>query len=400
MAVYNKLTPHFVRSVQHTGITRNGEPKTTDERHTDGHGLMLCVKPSGAKSWVQSIVIEGKRRTFGLGGYPLVSLKEAREIAFENRKVARSGGNPLAHKQGREIPTFSAAAEIVIAIQKAGWKNAGKSEAQWLSSLSQYAFPFIGTKRVDAITTPDILAALLPIWQTKRETASRVRQRISAVMKWAVASKFRPDDPAGPPLLAVLPKGGAPTKRHHAALPHVEVGAALHTIRASCAWPGTKLAFEWLVLTAARSGEVRGARWDEIDGDIWTIPADRMKMNVPHRVPLSRQCMAILDAATSFRDGELIFPSSRGRALSDATISKLLREHGVKAVPHGFRSSFRDWASECTETPRDIMESALAHSNRNKVEAAYARSDLLERRRVLMQGWADYVSQVLELPLP
>ena len=381
----NKLTAAFVANVKHTGNTKSGE------RYTDGHGLMLCVQPSNAKSWVQSIVIEGKRKGFGLGGYPLVSLKEAREVAFENRKVARAGGNPLAGKQGKKVPTFAAAVDAVVAIQKDGWKNASKSEAQWRSSLATYANPVIGDKRVDAITTPDVLDVLLPIWHTKRETASRVRQRISTVMKWAVASKFRPDDPAGEPLLAVLPKG-APKKGHHRALPHAEVGLALRTINGTGAWLGTKLAFEWLVLTACRSGEVRGARWDEIEGDVWTVPADRMKMKETHRVPLSRRCMDILDAAAEIRDGDLIFPSTTGRQLSDATISKLLREQGIPAVPHGFRSSFRDWASEATETPRDVMEAALAHANPNKAEAAYARSDLLERRRMLMQAWADYIA--------
>ena len=386
MAVYNRLTAAGVAGMKHSGKTKSAE------RHSDGHGLMLCVQPSGAKSWIQSIVIEGKRKGFGLGGYPLVSLKEARAVAFENRKVAREGGNPLAGRQSKKVPDFIAAVDAVIDIQKGGWKHSSKSEAQWRSSLDTYAYPLIGAKRVDAITTQDILDVLVPIWHTKRETATRVRQRISAVMRWAVASKYRADDPAGPALSAVLPKG-APQKRHHAALPHAEAALAVRTIRESNAWLGSKLAFEWLVLTACRSGEVRGARWEEIDGDTWTVPADRMKMKVAHRVPLSDRCMAILESAASIRAGDLVFPSPTNRQISDSTISKLLREQGIPAVPHGFRSTFRDWASEMTDTPRAVMEAALAHSNKDKVEAAYARSDLFDRRRVLMGQWADYLAR-------
>ena len=395
VTVRNKLSPASVRAVTHSGKTRSGE------RHVDGNGLMLVVQPSGTKSWVQRIVIHGRRRTFGLGGYPATSLKEARRVAFENRALARQGGDPLALRTRRDIPDFATSAATVIGIQSAAWKNAGKSRGQWESSLATYAFPTIGTKRVDQINSADVMAVLLPIWSSKRETASRVRQRISAVMKWSVAQGYRADDPAGAAVLQALPKGvGAPTQ-HHRALPYHAVGDAVRRVRESRAWLGTKLTFEFGVLTACRSGEVRGARWAEVDlpAATWTIPATRMKAKIEHRVPLSGRCMEILTEARRLPDlvaphssGDLLFPSIRGRELSDATISKLLRQRGIDAVPHGFRSSFRDWASERTNTPHAVMEAALAHVVKNAAERAYARSDLFAKRRALMDRWAAYIS--------
>ena len=387
MTAGNKLSPAFVQAAKHSGRTRS------DERHTDGNGLMLCIQPSGSKSWVQRIVIHGRRRAIGLGGYPLVPLKEARRIAFENRALARRGGDPLALRARRDVPDFATAAAKVIDIQAGAWKDAGKSRRQWESSLAAYAFPVLGSKRVDAIASSDVLAAVLPIWSSKRETASRVRQRISAVMKWAVAQGYRVDDPAGAAVLQALPKGTGKAKRHHRALPYSDVGDAVRRVRESRAWLGTKLAFEFLVLTGCRSGEVRGARWDEVDLDAatWTIPADRMKAKSEHRVPLAPRCVELLDAATDIRTGDLVFPSPHGRQLSDATMSKLVRELGLDAVPHGFRSSFRDWAAETTDTPHAVMEAALAHTIQNAAERAYARSDLFARRRVLMDQWAAHV---------
>ncbi len=389
MTVANKLSPAFVRAAKHTGKTRSAE------RHSDGNGLMLCIQPSGTRSWVQRIVIHGRRRTFGLGGYPLVSLKAARQMAHENRALARQGGDPLALRERHDIPDFTTAAGKVIDIQAGSWKDAGKSRRQWESSLATYAFPMLGTKRVDKITSADVMAAVLPIWTGKRETASRVRQRISAVMKWSVAQGYRGDDPAGPAVLQALPRGDGKPKRHHRALPHTEVAAALSTVRASGAWPATKLAFEFIVLTACRSGEVRGATWSEMDGDAWTIPAERMKAKTEHRVPLSRQALAVLEKARAIprtaASADLVFPSTQGRVMGDNVISKLLRTLGIAAVPHGFRSSFRDWGAERTNTPHAVMEAALAHTIRNQAEAAYARSDLFGKRRTLMERWAAYI---------
>ena len=361
---------------------------------------MLCIQPSGSKSWVQRIIIQGRRRTFGLGGYPATSLKEARRVAFENRALARQGGDPLALRSRRDIPDFATAAATVIDIQAAAWKE-GKSRRQWESSLTAYAFPSLGRKRVDAVTTADVMAVLLPIWSSKRETASRVRQRISAVMKWSVAQGYRADDPAGAAVLQALPKGAAAAKRHHRALPYNDVGDAVWRVQGSQAWLGTKLAFEFLVLSGCRSGEVRGARWSEVDlaAETWTIPATRMKAKVEHRVPLSARCLEILGEARCLADlvaphstGDLVFPSIRGKPMSDSTVSKLLRELRIDAVPHGFRSSFRDWAAERTNTPHAVMESALAHVVKNAAERAYARSDLFAKRRALMERWAAYIS--------
>ena len=230
----------------------------------------------------------------------------------------------------------------------------------------------------------------------KRETARRVRQRISAVMRWAVAQGYREDNPAGDAIGAALPKTGVRT-RHQPALPYPEVRGAMERVRASRAYPTTVLAFEFLVLTACRSGEVRGARWEEMDleGREWRVPAERMKTNRIHRVPLSTGALAVLREARSVVDGsDLVFPSVRGGALSDATLSKMVRDLGIGAVPHGFRSSFRDWAAECSEAPREVCELALAHVNSDRVEAAYRRTDLFERRRELMEEWAAFLAGI------
>ena len=389
----NKLTPAFVKAIKHSGKTQFAE------RHHDGDGLMLCVQPGGSKSWVQRIAIHGRRRTCGLGGYPLVSIKDARRMAFDNRALARQGGDPLALRKKRDVPDFASATAEVIDIQASAWKDGGKSRLQWESSLSTYAFPLIGNKRVNLITSADVLAVVLPIWAPKRETAARVRQRISAVMKWAIAQGHRADDPAGEAVLAALPKGVGNPKRHHRALPYGEVGEAVRRVRESDGWPGTRLAFEFIVLTACRTGEARGARRHEVDIEnaIWTIPAERMKAKQEHRVPLSGRCIEILHEARELdkviapAKTDLLFPGTRGGMFGQTIISKLLRDLGIPAVPHGFRSSFRDWAAEQTDTPHAVMEAALAHVVRNAAERAYARSDLFERRRTLMELWAKHV---------
>ena len=253
--------------------------------------------------------------------------------------------------------------------------------------------PRIGRKLVTEITSGDVLGVLVPIWADKRPTAMKVRRRVSAVMKWSIAEGYREDNPAGDAITAALPKSGARVE-HRRALPFADVGAAIQTIRDSGAWAGTKLAFEFLTLTAARSNEVRLAEWTAIDPDAatWTIPSDRTKAGREHRQPLSRQAMDLLTAARALGDGTgLIFPSPRGKALSDATISKLVREHGIACVPHGMRSSFRDWAAECSDVPREIAEHALGHVEGSASELAYRRTDYFERRRGLMQDWASYI---------
>ena len=358
-----------------------------------GHGLSLLVRPTAtgriSKTWSQRLRIAGKPCNIGLGSYPIVTLADARKAALENRQAVARGRDP---RRGG-VPTFAAAADAVIAIHAAGWRDGGRSKEHWHRSLGTYALPTLGGKPVDKITTADVLAVLVPIWSAKPETARRVRQRIGAVMRWAVAEGYREDNPAGDAIGAALPKNGG-HQEHHRALPHAAVGAALARVQASQAWPTTKLALEFLTLTACRSGEVRGARWEEVDVETatWTVPAGRMKAGREHRVPLSSPALAILEAAREHADGSgLVFPSPRGRMLSDNTLSKLLRDLGIPAVPHGMRSSFRDWAAECTDAPREVCELALAHVNSDRVEAAYRRSDLFERRRALMEDWAAYL---------
>ena len=333
--------------------------------YCDGQGLNLRVDPSGARRWVQRLVIRSKPRTLGLGGYPLVSLKEAREKALANRRQARVGGDPLAEKRrARATPTFAGAAAKVIELHRPSWSST-RSAAQWESSLRSYVLPRIGSKPVDLVTTADVMGILQPIWSDKPETARRVRQRISTVMKWVISQGYRLDNPAGEAIGAALPKQNG-LKTHHRALPHPGVANAIAAIQASDAYPATKLCFEFIVLTACRSGEVRLATWNEINLDTatWTIPAERMKAKREHRVPLSNHALEILLEARRLSNDEentnneegadtsaLIFPSPTGRPLSDNTISKLLRDLRIAAVPHGFRSSFRDWAAECTDTP-------------------------------------------------
>ena len=377
-----QLTQRFVNSVEAPG------------RYYDGDaGLFLWVKSASRKSFVQRVTVFGKRRDIGIGSVKWTTLAEAREKAYENRKTARTGGDPTTASNGL-VPTFAAAAEIVIDLHSETWRDGAKSADQWRASLRDYAMPRLGKKPVDKITTADVLAVLMPIWNEKRETARRVRQRIGAVMKWAIANGHREDNPAGDAIGAALPKGGNQAK-HQRALPYAEVPAALEAVRTSAAYRATALAFQFIVLTAARSGEVRNATWAEIDveGATWTVPGERMKSGREHRVPLSQAALDVLTEAREIADGSgLVFPSVTGKPLSDNTISKLLRDLSVEAVPHGFRSSFRQWAAEKSNAPREVAEQALAHVNRNKVEAASQRSDLFERRRQLMDGWAQYLA--------
>ena len=380
-----KLNAAFVKTIAVPGRYGDGY---------GGRGLSFLVKPRAhggvAKSWSQRLPINGKPTSVGLGAYPIITLAEARAKALENRRAIAHGKDI----RGGGIPTFAQAVEKVIAIYEPTWKAGARSAEIWRSSLERYVYPKLANKRVDKITTADVLGVLIPFWNTRRETARRVRQRISAVMKWAVAQNYREDNPAGDAIAAALPKNGTP-QVHQRALPHEEVGVALKTVRESNAWPITKLAFEFLTLAASRSGEVRLATWDEFNlrKAIWIVPADRMKAGREHRVPLSGRAIEILEEARSlFGESGLVFPSPTGRALSDNTISKLCRENNIGCVPHGMRSSFRDWAAECSDTPREVCELALAHVNSDRVEAAYRRTDLFERRRELMEAWADYIA--------
>ncbi len=363
-------------------------------RHCDGQGLYLVVQPAGTRSWVQRIVIRGRKRELGLGSTALVSLGEARDRALSNRKLAREGGDPLAEKRRAEgMPTFAAAAARVVEQKRAGWRSPIHART-WLNSLERHAFPRVGSRPVSEVTSADLLEVLTPIWHVKVQTARCVRQRIGAVMEWAIAMNLRADNPCdrlGP----VLGKQNE-VVRHMRALLHRDVAAAVATVRASDAAEAVKLAFEFLVLTAGRWGEVRWARWTEMDttDHVWTIPATRMKANREHRVPLCGRAVEILDAARPLGDGvgRLVFTVGHGEPLEEKVLRRLLERQRVSAVPHGFRSSFRDWAAEETDHRREVIEAALAHVVGNKVEAAYARSDLFERRRRLMDDWARYVA--------
>ena len=376
-----KLTAAFVRSVTKAG------------KYGDLHGLMLRVQPSGSKQWIWRGTVAGKRRDLGLGGYPYVTLAEARAKAFEYRKTARGGDDPARlHTDG--VPTFSAAAEAVIALHAGKWKPGGKSEGQWRSSLANYVTPLIGTKGVDEITTADVMGCLAPIWTTKAETAKRVRQRISAIMKWAIAEGYRSDNPAGGAVVAALPKQNG-AKKHHRALPHSRVGGAVAKVRnASGVHPTVRLAFEFLVLTAARSAEVRGAAWSEIDLDTatWVIPAGRMKAAREHRVPLSGRAVQVLAEARRYSDASSwVFPAQSGGEIPSWVLTKLPVRLNLDGTLHGMRSSFRDWCGE-TGVAREVAEACLAHRIGSAAEQAYARSDLLARRRQLMEAWAQYLT--------
>lgn len=384
-----KLTAAFARTVSEAGKYGDG----------GGTGLALLVKPTGRKSWVQRIRVNGRQRNLGLGPYPKVSLHEARQRALANWQDAFAGQDPLEAKRNlrrmRVVPTFQSAAESVIALYAPTWAPGGKSEAQWRASLEAYAFPQLGRKRVSDITSGDVMACLAPIWNVKRETARRVRQRISRIMLWCIAQGYRADNPAGDAVAAALPRGRAGPRNHYRALPYWKLPEALDAIRSAHAQPAARLGLEFLVLTAARSGEVRGANWTEIDLQswTWTVPARRMKARREHRVPLSEPALSVLRAVRALSDGSgLVFPSSRGGRLADSSFSRICREHEIASVPHGFRSSFRDWAAECTSAPHAVMEAALAHSIPNAAEAAYARSDLFEKRRKLMDQWGDYLT--------
>ena len=364
-------------------------------RHADGNGLYLFVQPSGTRSWIQRLLVRGRRRELGLGSLALVPLAEAREKALVNRKLARQGGDPLAEKRrSQAVPTFAEAAMRVLEQKRAGWRNP-RHPREWISSLRRFAFPRIGKVPVSEVTSADVLEILTPIWHQQAPTARRVRQRLRAVLEWAVAMEYRIDNPCdriGP----VLGPQQDVTE-HMQALLHREVAAVIRRVRASAAVPAARLAFEFLVLTAARWGEVRWAEWEEIDRDagVWTVPARRAKTNRRHRVPLCGRALEILEAAQALEEesGPLVFTHGGGRPLHDSQLRRLLREIGIAAVPHGFRSTFRDWAGEETDHPREVIEAALAHVVRNRVEAAYARSDLFERRRVLMDDWARYLDQ-------
>ena len=376
-------------------------------RYAAGPTLYLRIAPGGSKSWVQRLTIDGRRHDIGLGGYPLVTLAEARDHAFENRRLVRQGGNPLGDKRRAKVPTFREAAKLARDANRGRWRNA-KTAALWETSLATYAHPVLGERRVDQIGREDVLRVLTPIWTAKPEIGRKVRQRIRATLAWAQAHGHVEHNVAGEAINAALPSTLA-LKTNLRALPYRDVAAALQTIEASRASVSARACLRFVVLTACRSGEARGATWSEVDVETgeWRVPAARMKMAAEHRVPLSDAALAVLEQVRPLRGpADLVFPSPlrASRPLSDMTLTKVLRDTGLadRGTVHGFRSAFRTWAAERTSFTHAVCEMALAHRVGSDVERSYARSDLFEKRRGLMTAWAEYVTapgaDVVRLP--
>src|SRR4051794_30989575 len=367
-------------------------------RHGDDavRGLMLVVQPGGSRSWMLRYQLNGRRRDMGLGPYPEITLARARERAMEARRLVKGGRDPLAERSRGTALTFKAAAEALIESKRPGWRNA-KHAAQWGSTLETYAYPLLGRLDVKGVDTQAVLDVLRPIWTEKPETASRVRQRIEAVLDYAAAVGARTgDNPARwrghlDHLLAKPSK--VRVVEHHAALDWRDAPAFMAELARREGVGAKALAFA--ILTAARSGEVRGMRWREIDREaaVWTVPAGRIKAGKEHRVPLTPTALALLGAPCAPED--LAFPSGSraGSQLSDVTLLAVLRRMGRgELTAHGFRSTFRDWAGEATAHPREVIEAALAHRLKDRAEAAYARGDLFAKRRRLMEDWAAFLA--------
>lgn len=372
--------------------------KTLGEgRHADGGGLYLHVKPNGWRGWKFITRAGGKRREQGLGPFPKVSLADARRAAAKLRLAIDEGEDPFAKAEARVVPTFAEAASQFISSMEASWRNA-KHRAQWRSTLASYCEP-MSNRLVSNIDTDDVLACLTPIWQTKPETASRLRGRIERVLDYAKARGWRTgQNPAlwRGHLSAILPPAAKLRRGHHGAMGYRDVPGFVTNL-------GTRKgiaarALEFTILTAARSGEVRGANWDEIDAAnaIWIIPKERMKRGREHRVPLAKPALNILEELRrlAVKSDDLIFPGAKpGRPLSDMTLAAVLRRMGHQDVTvHGFRSSFSTWTAEMTDTPSEVREAALAHVSGDKVASAYQRGDFLNRRRELMSLWAEFIT--------
>jgi integrase len=364
-------------------------------------GLYLRVGPTGAKSWIYRYMADGKRHDMGLGPLNALSLAEARAKAAELRRMRVDGSDPLRTREAQQAAvkleaakamSFKQCAESYIQAHATGWKNA-KHAAQWGSTLETYAYPVLGGLPVQGIETGLIMQVLEPIWATKAETASRVRGRIEAILDWATTRGYRQgENPARwrGHLNNLLPKRSKVAKvEHHAALPYAEMAEFMAALRKQEGM-GTR-ALEFAILTAARTGEVIGTQWDEIDltAAVWTIPGDRMKAGREHRIPLSDRAVAILKEMAVAGGNYLFSGGRKGKPLSNmAMLAVLKRMKRADLTAHGFRSTFRDWASEATDTPHEVAEMALAHTIPNKAEAAYRRGDLFEKRRRLMEAWA------------
>ena len=376
------LTAAFVRTISRAGRYGDGR---------GGHGLSLLVKPTAngrwSKTWAQRIRIGGRSVSLGLGSYPAVSLALARERALANRQAVEQGRDP----RRRHAVTFADAVAAVIELHRPNWKPTSNTEQQWRSLLRNHIDATIGAMPVAEVAAADVVAVLDRVWD-RPELARRTAQRISTTMKWAMGRGLRESDPTAA-AVAAMPKLRHRTN-HQRALHHSDLAEALKMVRASQASAATKLALELLALTATRPGEVRNATWDELDLDaaVWTIPAARYKTGTEFRVPLSAGAIELFTEARTLTDGDaLVFASPvTGRAVSENTYVKLLRDLDIPSSAHGLRATFRSWCSD-VGVPRDLAEMALGHAV-SGVEGAYARSDMLERRRMLMQQWNDYIA--------
>jgi integrase len=381
---HNRLTDLKVRKLSEKG------------RYGDGLGLYLVVTQAGTKQWLLRIMVNGKRKDIGLGGYPTTSLADARKTTLKMRGQAKQGLDPvfLRRDAKRVVPTFEEAARKVHSENKGAWKET-KAVAQWISALERYAFPVIGRMRVNDIRPSDIISVLLPIWVEKHSTANRVRQRMSRVFDWAKTQEYLDRDNPVSGIKQGLPRVQSGVK-HFRAMSYEILPDFISHLLTSTQSINVKLGMEFLILTCCRSGELRFAEWSEIDLEArrWTIPAERMKTRKEHAIPLTERALAILgDAKSLLGDGNYIFPSSQNwtKPMSDATLSKALKKGlGYDYTIHGFRSTFRDWASETRTYPNDVVEMVLAHANRNKTEASYKRGDLFAKRKVIMADWASY----------
>lgn len=394
--------PKVARELTPLAISKITKPGT----HAVGGvaGLALRVYPKGQRAWVLRTMVAGKRREFGLGGYPSVLPSSAKDRARATLDKIFSGLDPIEEKQRQrsalraakaKAVSFSKVAEQYIAQHEAGWKNP-KHAAQWVTTLSTYAFPVIGSVTVASVDTPLVLKVLEPIWTEKTETASRLRGRIEVILDYATAKGLRDGpNPArwkGHLALTLPARRKVAPVQHHAAIPVLEMPAFLKQLRGMDGVSARAL--EFLTLTAARSGEVRGMTWGEVDlkNKLWTVPASRMKAKREHRVPLSDAAWLILESIKRVNGVNLVFPGTRGGALSDMSLTAVMRRMGVEAVPHGLRSSFRNWTAEMTSYPNEVAEMALAHTVSSATEAAYRRGDLLEKRRPMMTDWAVFIT--------
>jgi integrase len=387
--------PKIARPMNALEVKRLSEPKL----HMVGTvaGLGLSVSVTGARSWILRTTIGARRSDVGLGAYPQVTLAAAHEAARQTLQQIRQGIDPVATRRAKKAVvewTFKRCAEAYMDAHEAGWKNK-KHAQQWRSTLETYVYPHFGDVHVSAVGIQNVTAALRPDWTTKNETMNRVRNRIETVLDWATTNEYRPkgDNPAKwkGNLSIILPKPSKVNKRKSfEALPVDDVASFVARLRGVEGMSARAL--EFVVLTACRSGEVRGALWSEIDMEkaVWTIPAERMKAGREHRVPLSPAAKSLLESIPQFEGVDLVFPGRDG-ALSDMSLTAVMRRMKLTAVPHGFRSTFTDWCIDRTAHQSEVREMALAHVIANKTEAAYRRGDLFEKRRIMMNDWAAFV---------